>query len=104
MTKMMRSIAIAAAFTFTAAAAPTMLHASPTAAFGQDRDRVQHEEHSEYKTNSYYRVGNREGYQDYTRKTQRPEHTHKYRSDDDRKAHDYGYQQGLQGRRYYTPR
>ena len=104
MTRMMRSIAIAAAFTFSIAAAPTLLHASPTAGFAQDRDRVQHEEHPEYRHNSYYRVGNREGYLDYRHKTQRPDHTHRYRSDDDRKAHDYGYQPGLQGRRDYTPR
>ena len=92
MSKLMRSMAVAAAFTFTMAAAPSMLHAAPAAAFGQD-----HDDHPEYKKNSFYKVGNREGYQDYKAKTTRPDHEHKYRSDDDRKAHDYGYQQGLQG-------
>jgi hypothetical protein len=47
-------------------------------------------------------LGNSEGYEDYKRKTQRKEHNHKYRNDDDRKAHDYGYQQGWQGQRYST--
>jgi hypothetical protein len=104
MNNRMRSIAIAAAFTFTLSAAPTVLHASPTAAFVQDHDQQKQEEHPEYKNNSFYKVGNREGYQDYQHKTQRADHTHKYKSDDDRKAHDYGYQQGLQGHRTETPR
>lgn len=104
MTKLIRAVAIAAAFTLTLAVAPTALHASPVATFAQDRDQQHREDHPEYRRNRYYRTGNREGYQDYQRKNQRPEHTHRYRNDDDRKAHDYGYQQGWQGQRGYTPR
>jgi hypothetical protein len=94
MNKLMRSIALAAAFTFTLAAAPKMLFAASTTVVDQDRD-----DHPEYKKNTYYKLGNREGYEDYQKKTQRAEHNHKYRNDDDRKAHDYGYQQGWQGKR-----
>jgi hypothetical protein len=72
----------------------------------QDQDRLDHHEytqqqtHPEYSNNRYYQVGNREGYVDYQHKTQRKEHNHKYRNDDDRRAHDYGYQQGWQGQSY----
>ena len=104
MSRLIRSAAFAAALTLTLAAAPTALHASPVAAFAQDRDHEHHDDHPEYRNNRYYRTGNREGYQDYQRKTQRPEHSHRYRNDEDRKAHDYGYQQGHQGQRDYNPR
>ena len=104
MTKLIRSAVVAAAFTFTLAAAPSLLYASPTAAFVQDHDQQNRDDHPEYRNNRYYKTGNREGYQDYRKKTQRAEHTHNYRNDEDRKAHDYGYQQGWQGRRGSTPR
>jgi hypothetical protein len=94
MNKLMRSMAVAAAFTFTMAAAPSRLHAAPVAGFGQN-----HDDHPEYKKNTFYKLGNQEGYEDYQKKTQRTDHNHKYRNDEDRKAHDYGYQQGLQGHR-----
>ncbi len=100
MNRMIRAVAIGAAFTFTMAAMPAALHATPTPV-AQDRDHDH--DHVDYSRNSYYKLGNREGYQDYRRKTQRTEHNHKYRSDDDRKAHDYGYQQGWQGQRGYHP-
>ena len=58
-------------------------------------------QHPDYSKNKFYALGNREGYQDYQRKTQRPNHDHKYGNDNDRAAHDYGYQQGLHGQRGY---
>ena len=70
---------------------------------GQDQDHHEYareQSHPEYSSNPYYRVGNNEGYEDHKRKVQRKEHHHKYHSDDDRKAHDYGYQQGWQGQHY----
>lgn len=74
-------------------------------ASAQEQEQEHHEysqqqSHPEYSSNRYYQQGNREGYQDYGRHTQRKVHHHKYRNDDDRKAHDYGYQQGWQGQRY----
>jgi len=60
-------------------------------------------QHPDYSRNKYYALGNREGYQDYGRKTERTTHRHTYRNDDDRTAHDYGYQQGLHGTRGYHP-
>jgi hypothetical protein len=53
--------------------------------------------HPDYSNNRYYRLGNQEGAQDHKRNKQRTSHNHAYKSDDDRKAHDYGYQQGWQG-------
>jgi hypothetical protein len=75
----------------------------------QDQDRLDHHDYTqqqahEYSSNRYYQVGNREGYVDYQHKTQRKEHNHKYRNDEDRKAHDYGYQQGWQGQSYSSDR
>ena len=99
MNNVLRSIAMAAAFSFTLAVATPTAHAATVGTMAQD-----HDDHPGYRNNKYYSVGNREGYEDYKRKTQRPEHTHKYRKDDDRKAHDYGYQQGYQGRKDYRPR
>jgi hypothetical protein len=69
----------------------------------QQRQTNTQVQHPDYSKNKYYALGNREGYQDYGRKTQRPAHEHTYRNDDDRKAHDYGYQQGWQGTRGYHP-
>jgi len=54
--------------------------------------------HPDYSNNEYYRTGNDEGYQDYQAKKRRESHNHQYRNDDDRKAHDYGYDQGWSGR------
>ena len=98
MKHVLRLIACGAALTFAATAVPSVM-AMPLAGI-QDRDRDHQEQpRQEWARNRYYRQGNREGYQDYQRKVQRPEHTHNYRNDDDRHAHDYGYQQGYQGQR-----
>jgi hypothetical protein len=67
----------------------------------QQRQNSTQTQHPDYSKNKFYTVGNREGYQDYQSKTQRKTHNHAYRNDPDRKAHDYGYQQGLQGQRGY---
>ena len=56
--------------------------------------------HPDYSNNEYYRTGNDEGYQDYQAHKQREKHDHQYRNDEDRRAHDYGYQEGWSGRRY----
>jgi hypothetical protein len=60
-------------------------------------------QHPDYSKNKYYALGNREGYEDYGKKQQRANHNHQYHNDNDRKAHDYGYQQGWQGQRGYHP-
>ena len=75
-------------------ASPALASAVP-----QDRDHQEQrsDDHPDYSRNSYYNVGNREGVQDHRRNVQRTSHKHKFKSDDDRKAHDYGYQQGWQG-------
>jgi hypothetical protein len=73
-------------------------------ALAQD-DRQEHQQRAEqrdYSNNNYYRIGNREGYQDHGRNVQRTKHNHKFRNDEDRQAHDYGYQQGWQGTDYRT--
>ena len=80
--------------------------ALPAFAHGQERTTTTttttryHDEHPEWHNNDYYRLGNREGYEDYEHKKRREEHEHKYRNDEDRRAHDYGYQQGWSGHRY----
>jgi hypothetical protein len=86
------------------------LVAVPIAAMAQDdhrndnnRVQAQQTQHPDYSRNKYYTLGNREGYQDYQRKTQRTTHNHRYGNDNDRAAHDYGYQRGYQGQRGYKP-
>ena len=69
----------------------------------QQRQTTTQVQHPDYSKNKFYTLGNREGYQDYQKKTQRSAHEHNYRNDDDRAAHDYGYQQGLHGTRGYKP-
>ncbi len=93
------SVALMSALT----AAPSF--AAPTGVAFQDRDHDRdhdREQHLDYSNNRYYNMGNREGYQDYNKKQQRKEHNHKFRNDDDRRAHDYGYQQGWTGTRGYN--
>jgi hypothetical protein len=68
------------------------------AAEHQRAETNQYAEHPDYSNNRYYRLGNQEGVQDHRRNTQRANHNHKYKTDDDRKAHDYGYQEGWQGK------
>lgn len=98
----LRMIALGSTLSVAAIAAPSMMAMTFGGAQDQDHHDFTQEQaaHPEYANNHYYRLGNSEGYEDYKRKTQRKEHNHKYRNDDDRKAHDYGYQQGWQGQRY----
>jgi hypothetical protein len=97
----LRMMALASALSVTAMTAPSMMGMGFAGAQDQDHQQyTQQQAHPEYSNNKYYQVGNREGYEDYQHKVQRKEHNHKYRNDDDRKAHDYGYQQGWQGQSY----
>ena len=98
-------ITVAAALSFAATALPSFA-ATPLMQDQDHRDADHHDGHPEYVKNRYYKVGNEEGYKDHLKNQQRPdsEHNHKYRNDDDRKAHDYGYQQGWQGQHYTNPR
>jgi len=98
--------------TATAALAMALTALPPSAAGAQEQRQYNNDQqrqnnmqaqHPDYSKNKYYALGNREGYQDYGKKTQRATHNHKYRSDSDRTAHDYGYQQGWQGQRSYHP-
>lgn len=68
-----------------------------------ERPDYSQSQHPDYSRNKYYTLGNREGYQDYERKKERANHNHKYSNDEDRRAHDYGYQQGWHGQRGYQP-
>lgn len=100
----LRSIAAAAAFSIAITTVPAFAAASPGAQYPaaqQERHEAAPTQHPDYSRNSYYKTGNREGYQDYQKKQQRTTHNHNYRSDQDRAAHDYGYQQGWQGQRGY---
>jgi hypothetical protein len=67
----------------------------------QQRNSPNQVQHPDYSKNKFYSVGNREGYEDHQKKAQRPAHEHAYRNDEDRKAHDYGYQQGWNGQKGY---
>ncbi|NYF53771.1 hypothetical protein [Tunturiibacter gelidoferens] len=97
-TNLLRTMAVAAAFSMAAVAVPCVAATSVMAVQGQDhRDHVDQDQAQQYRNNSFYTLGNREGYEDYQAKSQRKEHNHKYRNDEDRKAHDYGYKQGWQG-------
>lgn len=97
----LRMIALGSTLSVAAMAAPSMMAMTFGAPQDQDHhDYNQEQQRPDYSNNRYYRTGNSEGYTDYQRKEQRKEHHHKYRNDDDRKAHDYGYQQGWQGQRY----
>jgi hypothetical protein len=101
----LRIFAAAAAFSLAASALPA--YGAPAAQNQEhhDDDRRNNSQYSnsnnpDYSNNSYYQLGNREGYQDYGKKQQRKEHRHRFRNDDDRAAHDYGYQQGWSGQQY----
>lgn len=97
----LRMIALSSALSVAAITTPLMMAITMGGAQDQDRrDNAQEQSHPDYSNNRYYKLGNSEGYHDHQHKTQRQVHNHKYRNDDDRKAHDYGYQQGLQGQRY----
>jgi hypothetical protein len=101
-----------ASITATGVLATALIALPPTASGAQDQRPYNNDQqrqsntqaqHPDYSKNKYYALGNREGYQDYGKKHERANHNHQYRNDDDRKAHDYGYQQGLQGQRGYHP-
>lgn len=99
MKKVLTATALGAALIFTALAPPAIIAATLPRVQDDDRREDQRERHPEYYKNPYYGVGNREGYEDYQRKTQRRRHHHRFHTDDDRRAHDYGYSEGWQGRR-----
>jgi hypothetical protein len=67
----------------------------------QYKDQAQH---PDYSNNSFYRLGNKEGLEDHQRNVQRTSHNHHYKTDEDKAAHDYGYQQGWKGQSYQAPR
>jgi hypothetical protein len=93
----LRNIAFAAALTVAVTAVPSLGAMTLLGVQDQDHhDQVQ--THPDYSNNSFYKQGNKEGYQDFKNKTHKA-HNHKYKNDDDRQAHEYGYQQGLQGQR-----
>jgi hypothetical protein len=96
----LRVIALSSALSLAAITTPTMLGITTVGAQDQDHQDYSQQSHQDYSNNRYYKVGKKEGYQDYQHKTQRKVHGHKYRGDDDRRAHDHGYQQGWQGQRY----
>ena len=98
--KQLRVFAATAAFSLIFTALPSIA-AGPAPQDREHRD-ANSTDHPDYSNNSYYALGNREGYQDYQRKQQRKSHHHHYRNDDDRAAHDYGYQQWWQGQRGYN--
>jgi hypothetical protein len=79
--------------------------AAPTAQDQDHHDQSQNQKertaHSQYANNQFYQLGNKEGYEDHKKNLQRSTHNHSYKSDDDRKAHDYGYQQGWHGQDYH---
>ena len=69
-------------------------------AIAQDRDDRDHHDdqnREQYANNQFYQLGQREGYEDYQHHHKRKSHRHKYTTDDDRRAHDAGYQYGWQG-------
>ena len=84
---------------FAAAATPAVAHASRLQEH-HDEMRTDQKDHPEYRNNEFYRTGNREGWEDHQRNERRKEHNHKYKTEDDRRAHDYGYEQGWSGTRY----
>jgi hypothetical protein len=96
MTKVLKAIAFGAVLGIAATAVPHITAATFAGVQEQDHHDANNQ-HADYSNNRFYKLGNNEGYKDYQHKTQRPPHNHNYRNDEDRKAHDYGYQQGLQG-------
>jgi hypothetical protein len=75
--------------------------AVPTAQDQDHHDQKDRNQHPEYVNNKYYQLGNKEGYEDHQKNQQRKDHNHSYKTDEDKKAHDYGYQQGWQGKDYH---
>jgi len=111
----LRTLAAAAAFSIAVTGIPAFAAGAPARGFAaqddqrresdQRRDNDQRDtsraNHPDYSNNTYYQTGNREGYEDYQKKEKRKSHDHKYRNNDDRAAHDYGYEQGWRGERGY---
>jgi hypothetical protein len=99
MHKQLQNLAMFTALAIGAAAlSVTPALAIPTA---QDQDHRDQNQHPDYSNNKYYQLGNKEGLQDHQKNVQRTAHTHNYKTDEDKKAHDYGYQQGWQGQDYH---
>ena len=107
MKSVIRSIATATAFTVALAAAPSLFAMTPITPQDRDDHIVRRDSDDravrqrDYSHDRYYTLGNREGYHDYRRHVNTRKHHHRFRDDDERHAHDFGYQQGLQGRRGY---
>ncbi len=98
----LRTIAVAAALTVALTVAPSL--GAMTFVGAQDQDH--HDDaktHPDYSNNSFYKQGNKEGYQDFKTKSHKV-HNHKYKNDADHQAYDYGYQQGSQGQQHGDPR
>jgi hypothetical protein len=97
----LRRLAMITALTFGATGLMiTPAQAMPTA---QDQDHQKETQHPEYYNSSYYRLGNKEGLEDHKHNVQRTTHNHNYKTDEDKAAHDYGYQQGWKGQNYREP-
>lgn len=75
--------------------------AIPAAQDQEHKDQVQ--QHPEYANNSFYKLGNKEGIEDHKKNVQRTTHNHNYKTDTDKAAHDYGYQEGWAGHSYQDP-
>lgn len=99
----LRSLAMITALTL----GPTGLMITPAQAApaAQDQDHRDQKEvqHPDYTNNSFYRLGNKEGLEDRKHNVQRTTHNHHYKTDEDKAAHDYGYQQGWKGESYSHP-
>lgn len=105
----LRQLAVAAALTLGAsavAAMPAMAqqdenhdYKGTSSAQAQRTSPDTYANHPDYSNNEYYRTGNDEGYKDY-KAHKRGKYEHQYRSDDDRKAYESGYQEGWSGRSY----
>lgn len=102
MTRTMKAFALGTALLLLPCAPLRALAHVPLAQEQDRHDQNQNDarNHTDYSHSSYYQLGNREGYEDYQKKSQRKGHKHQYHTDDDRRAHDAGYQNGWQGHQY----
>lgn len=107
MTKTIKALALGTALVLLPGASLTAFAHSPSAKYQDDHDRDHHDHdrdadrnRADYSHNRYYQLGNREGYEDYGKKERRKEHNHQFHRDDDRRAHDAGYENGWQGHQY----
>jgi len=99
MQKQLQTLAMFTALAIGAAAiSVTPAQAVPIA---QDQVHSDQNQHPDYSNNKYYQLGNKEGLEDHEKNVQRKTHNHNYKTDDDKKAHDAGYQQGWQGQDYH---